>query len=115
MKFQYKYSLEQRMEESKRIISRYSDRIPIICEKSNNVKDLPEIDKIKYLVPKDLNMGQFLFVIRKQLKLNKNKTLYLCINNVIPVTTGLVIEMYERFKDEDGFLYVTYSIENTFG
>lgn len=26
-----------------------------------------------------------------------------------------LLSLYEKFKDEDGFLYITYSGENTFG
>jgi GABA(A) receptor-associated protein len=33
----------------------------------------------------------------------------------IPNSAELMIKIYEEQKDEDGFLYVTYSGENTFG
>lgn len=31
------------------------------------------------------------------------------------VTGALMSALYEEYKDEDGFLYMTYSGENTFG
>ena len=35
MNFKNKYSLKYRVEESSRILLKYPDRVPIICEKSN--------------------------------------------------------------------------------
>lgn len=33
----------------------------------------------------------------------------------LAVTAALMSSVYEDHKDEDGFLYITYSGENTFG
>lgn len=38
-----------------------------------------------------------------------------CVANVEFIAAALMSHVYERYKDEDGFLYVTYSGENTFG
>jgi GABA(A) receptor-associated protein len=47
--------------------------------------------------------------------LNPACALFIFINNrLIPVTT-VVSTVYETNKDEDGFLYVCCSEENTFG
>jgi GABA(A) receptor-associated protein len=35
--------------------------------------DIAEIDKKKYLVPMDLTVGQFVYVIRKRIKLSPEK------------------------------------------
>lgn len=40
----------------------------MICEKAEK-SDIPEIDKRKYLVPADLTVGQFVYVIRKRIML----------------------------------------------
>ena len=69
--------LERRIEESKKIRTKYPDRIPIIVDRLNqNNKDIPEIDKKKYLVPSDLTVGQFQYVIRKRIKLDSQKALF---------------------------------------
>jgi GABA(A) receptor-associated protein len=39
----------------------------------------PEIDKKKYLVPTDLTVGQFVYVIRKRIDLNAEKALYVFV------------------------------------
>lgn len=50
------------------------------------------------------------------MKLPQETALYLFINNRIqPSTTMMMSAVYDEYKDEDGFLYITYSGENTFG
>ena len=51
---------------------------------------LPGIDKKKYLVPGDLTVGQFVYVIRKRIKLEHEKTLFIFINGILPAT-GLAL------------------------
>jgi GABA(A) receptor-associated protein len=115
MEFKKKFNFEDRLSESTRIRQKYSDRIPIICEKAKNKKDIPDIDKNKYLVPNDLTVGQFIYVIRKRIKLPAEAALFLFVNGTIPAASMLIITLYEDAKDADGFLYITYANENTFG
>ena len=103
-----------RQTESNRVITKYPDRIPIICEKSKK-SDLVEIDKHKYLVPCDLTCSQFIYVIRKRLQLPSEKAIFIMINGTIPQSTCNIIELYEKYKDDDGFLYINYTSENVFG
>lgn len=100
--------------ESTKIITKYPERIPVIVEKNQN-SDIANIDKNKYLVPKDLTIGQLVYVIRKRIKMPPEMGLYIFIQNTIPPQYELVSTIYEMYKDNDGFLYVTYSGENTFG
>tara|TARA_B100000927_G_C16239641_1_gene378884 strand:- start:213 stop:560 length:348 start_codon:yes stop_codon:yes gene_type:complete len=115
MRFQTKYSLEQRSKESSRIIEKYPDKIPIICEKYNKDKSLYTIDKNKFLAGGDLTMGQFIYVIRKRIKMKPEEGLYLFIDNTLLPNTELLSNIYKKYKNEDGFLYVLFSLENTFG
>ena len=108
-------SLEKRITESSKIKLKYPNRIPIICEKTKK-STIPNIDKNKFLVPGDLTMGQFLYVIRKRIKLSPEEAIFVYINNsILPATSSLVSTIYDEYRDEDGFLYLTYSGENTFG
>ena len=116
MNFKTMISFEERFNETKRIMIKHPDRLPIICERSINAsKECPYIDKRKYLVPNDLTVGQFVYVIRKRLKIPGEKALFLFINGIIPSTSVLLTHIYDYYKDEDGYLYVTYTYENTFG
>jgi len=112
--FKTEHPLERRASEAERIRAKYPDRIPVICEKADR-SDIPDIDKKKYLVPADLTVGQFIYVIRKRIKLPPERAIFIFVNNVIPPTASLMSTIYEEQKDEDSFLYITYSGENTFG
>nr|GMD82521.1 autophagy-related protein 8F [Ipomoea batatas] len=68
-----------------------------------------------YLVPADLTVGQFVYVIRKRIKLSAEKAIFIFVDNVLPPTGAIMSAIYDEKKDEDGFLYVTYGGENTFG
>lgn len=113
--FKRQFSFKYRLEESSRVLTKYPDRIPIICEKSSNQKDLPTIDKKKYLVPNDLSMGQFIYVIRKRMNLRPEEAIFLFVNNQIISGTSLIGHIYDYEKDPDGFLYIQYAKENVFG
>jgi GABA(A) receptor-associated protein len=69
----------------------------------------------RYLVPSDLTVGQFVYVIRKRISLPPEKAIFVFVKNSLPPTAALMSAIYEKNKDPDGFLYVTYSGENTFG
>lgn len=115
-KFKSENGYSKRLLESQRISCKYPDRIPVVCQKSCSAKNgCPEIDKNKYLIPHDLTMAQFIYVIRKRLKLRPEVALFMFINGKIPSGTELMMTIYENEQDTDGFLYVFYSQENTFG
>ncbi|KAH0456597.1 hypothetical protein IEQ34_014504 [Dendrobium chrysotoxum] len=60
-------------------------------------------------------IGQFVYVIRKRIKLSAEKAIFIFVDNVLPPTGAVMSTIYNEKKDEDGFLYVTSSGENTFG
>ncbi|KAH9053839.1 autophagy-related protein 8 precursor [Lactarius vividus] len=107
-KFKDEHPFEKRKAEAERIRQKYPDRIPVICEKADRT-DIPTIDKKKYLVP------SFVYVIRKRIKLAPEKAIFIFVDETLPPTAALMSAIYEEHKDEDNFLYVSYSGENTFG
>ena len=117
--FKKKYTFLERSEEVSRIIKKYPDKIPIICEQnynsSKNYNNNYNIKKNKFLVPNDFSVGQFIYVIRQQLSLKPEIGLFFFINNYIPSSSEYLYTIYSRNRDADGFLYITYSLENTFG
>ncbi|PWN39765.1 hypothetical protein IE81DRAFT_326210 [Ceraceosorus guamensis] len=102
-KFKDEHPFEKRKAEAERIRQKYPDRIPVICEKADRT-DIPTIDKKKYLVPSDLTVGQFVYVIRKRIKLAPEKAIFIFVDEVLPATAALMSAIYEEHKDEDGFL-----------
>ena len=113
-KFKEKYSFEKRKNESSKVYQIYPDRVPIIVQKHFS-SELPEVNKCKYLVPREMNLGQFIYIIRKRIKLDSHQALFVTVNCVLGSSSTVISELYDNHKDEDGFLYVVYTSENTFG
>lgn len=114
--FKNKYSFEDRKKEFEKIKEKYPDRIPIIVEKNRSSKNnLPDIDKKKYLVPRDLAFSQFIYVVRKRIKLNADEALYIFINNTLIPGNRTMAEVYNEYAEPCGFLFANYSAESTFG
>ena len=110
-----KQPFEQRLNEYESIKKRYPDRIPVIVEKHENSK-LDDIDKSKYLVPYDLTFGQFMYVIRKRLRVKAEQSLFLMVNDDKTPSGGTLVDrVYEEYKSSDGFLKIKYMEENVFG
>ena len=106
---------EKRLHESSSMRQKYPDRVPVIVGKMDTDKNLPFIEKHKYLVPNDIVMTQFIYIIRKQMKLSSEQALFVFINDVIYTSKTLITTIYDKHKSEDGFLYAIYAGENTFG
>lgn len=66
-------------------------------------------------MPADLTMSQFTYVIRKRIKLSSDQSIYIFVNNTMPSASALMSQVYKENADEDGFLYITYSAESSFG
>ena len=95
-------SFTKRHSEAMRIRQKYPERIPIYVTKNPSCKDLPDIKNKKYLVPLDLTVGQFIFVLRKKIELPPECALFLFVNNVLPPTASLISQIYEENRDDDG-------------
>lgn len=73
------------------------------------------VENDRYLVPVDLTVGQFVYVIRKRIKLRPEKAIFIFVSSVLPPSAALMSSIYEEHRDDDGFLYIQYSGEHTFG
>ncbi|XP_075256954.1 gamma-aminobutyric acid receptor-associated protein-like 2 [Convolutriloba macropyga] len=113
-RFKSEYSEEQRKSESAKIRAKYPERIPVIVEKVPR-SEIDDIDKRKYLVPSDITVAQFLWILRKRIHLPPERALFLFVGKMIPSTSSNMGQLYDDYKDTDGFLYMAYSGENVFG
>ena len=114
MRFKAENEFNLRKKESDKIKIKYPNRIPIIIERADKCM-LNDIDKTKYLVPKDLNMNQFIYIIRKRIKLDNSQSIFFIVGNNVCPSNSPLSHIYEEHKDKDGFLYIIYTSENTFG
>uniref|UniRef100_A0A0B6ZS66 Gamma-aminobutyric acid receptor-associated protein-like 2 n=2 Tax=Arion vulgaris TaxID=1028688 RepID=A0A0B6ZS66_9EUPU len=116
MKFKFKeeHTFEHRKLESGKIRTKYPERIPVIVERDPK-SHIISIDKRKFLVPNDISVAQFMWIIRKRIQLPSEKAIFLFVGKVLPQSSASMGQIYEEHGDEDGFLYIAYSGENTFG
>jgi len=70
---------------------------------------------VRFLVPRDMSVGQFIYILSARLHLSPGKALFVFVNNTLPQTAALMDSVYESYKDDDGFVYMCYSSEKTFG
>ena len=107
------FTLEERKKDADKVMNKYPERIPVIVEPLT--KDIIEIDKKKYIVSKDMTFGQLIFIVRKRMNVDSSIALFFTVNsNLITVSSDLGT-IYEENKNEDNFLYIKYTTENTFG
>ena len=116
--FKKKYNFETRLAESQRIRKSYPERIPVVIQRAQcSASDVQDLKKHKYLVPNTITMSQLMAVIRKRVpNLSSDKSLFLFVNETtMPPSTAPLLTVDDEHKDKDGFLYVYYAGESTFG
>jgi GABA(A) receptor-associated protein len=97
------------------ILKQHSDRVPVVVECSEQLQSVHPLKKNKFIVPFELTLAQFMFVIRKHMKLESTYAIYVFINNRLHPTTSIMGDLYATQKDEDGFMYLSVFQESTFG
>ena len=115
-KYKIEHSLEERKNEAYRILNEYQNRLPIICEVAPN-SVLPPLKKTKYLVSYDMTISQFMFLIRRNIELSKETSLFLLTPKGISlVGNSSMLDEYNKHKDkEDNFFYLFCDCEETWG
>ncbi|ONI09953.1 hypothetical protein PRUPE_4G020400 [Prunus persica] len=89
------------------------DWVPVAVEKDAR-SDIAEIDVKKYLVPKDALLGDFIAYVRMWIFLKKRKPIFVFFKNTVPPKGATLGAIDEENKDDDGFLHMTYSGNDTF-
>jgi GABA(A) receptor-associated protein len=126
--FKKKFSFADRKKQTKTIIDKYENKCPIYLTYDKEIIiDKEIINKKqfnKYIVTSDINLGQFLLIVRKKININVNESLALFIeiyrndkltNTILAPTSCSIGEIYSINKDQDGFLYLNLIKENVFG
>lgn len=97
------------------ILKQHSDRIPVVVECSEQLQSMHPLKKNKFIVPFELTLAQFIFVIRKHMKLDPSYAIFVFINNKLHPSTAIMGDLYAGQKNEDGFMYLDVFQESTFG
>lgn len=112
--FKKMYNFDSRHAEALRIKGKYPNSIPIIVEKAKN-SSIKDLNKRKYLVPNNFTVGQFIYIIRKRIKLSPEQAIFVFVNNSLLPTSALMSQVYKENKEKDEFMYISYQGESTFG
>lgn len=68
------------------------------------------------MMPKTFTVGEVLAVLRQRLDLTREEGLVLFANQKYMLKPNSRLdEVYGKYRDEDGFLYLTYAEENIYG
>lgn len=107
---------EKRKSISERLMNDHEGYVPIIVGRAE-IKNTPPIKKFKYVVPRDMTFGKFILEMKKSIDStdpNTNLFVFFSNNRLVPINDQISY-LYDRYKNADGFLYLVYSVENTFG
>uniref|UniRef100_A0AC34Q104 Autophagy-related protein n=1 Tax=Panagrolaimus sp. JU765 TaxID=591449 RepID=A0AC34Q104_9BILA len=114
--YREKLSFCCRKSESSLLLSQFEDKIPVIIQRFKSEKRLPELDNCQFVVPKKTTVGQLQHIIKQRLGNFKNSAIYVLVaNRELPCLTTTVAELYSKFRDDDGFLYISFSSEDCYG
>uniref|UniRef100_A0A8C6XW54 Uncharacterized protein n=1 Tax=Naja naja TaxID=35670 RepID=A0A8C6XW54_NAJNA len=90
---------------------RFPYELLVILERYSKEKMLPALNRVKFLVPQDFTMGQFVAIIWNWMGLKSMQVFYFLVdsNNSLVNMSITVADVYATDKDEDSFLYMTYA------
>ena len=117
VEFEYKKlnDINIRKQKTEERLKQYPDRVPVVLEVGPNT-DLDVSLKKNFLIEKTKKCSSFFIEVRKKLKIDKEKALFLITKGYIIKGDQTISEIYDKYKDkEDGILYIHAYGENIFG
>lgn len=115
--FKHHYPLEKRMQWSQEASMKYSNKLPLIVEKDHKCQALDDLSNPKFLMPRTFMITEVQMIVRRKLNIKKEQGLFMMVNDgkeMIKANESLE-SVYDKYKDEDGFLYILYTQENIYG
>jgi GABA(A) receptor-associated protein len=93
---------------------KFHDRVPTVL--NDNTGDFLKSEKGRFLLDKDITLGQFMAMLRKKNKIEPHEAIYVYCDNLLPKSNTSMIDLWVDYRDvDDNILYLTCSKENTFG
>lgn len=102
------------LELSSRLRNEHKERVPVVFVRKG--KYTPELSQYDFLVKKTNKMSQVIdMTIRKHSKLNSKQAVFLFTKRFMIPLNETLESIDNQYRSLDGFLYIEYTIENTFG
>jgi GABA(A) receptor-associated protein len=113
--FKKAFDFETRKQKSKEINLAYPNYIPIIIE-SDPKLNMQKLSKTKYLFSNDQSIDIIIPYLTKDLELPSEQAIFFTIDGKFSIPSNVMLkDIYEKYKDEDGFLYIVCSPESVWG
>lgn len=110
---------DERCYKSNNLCIKYPDLVPVIINCID--KDI-KLEKVKYLIGRDAEASKLIITLRKQIKLDSSKAVFLFIDNILVNSSSYMGELYDNYKlkhnikpGDDLYFYISLQGENTFG
>ena len=107
-------SFSSRASLSRSILEKHYDKIPVIVESRRNPYSISKV-----IASRSMTFGEFISMIISRVTIDETKSLIYFLNvkgrdNIIPVSKYMG-DLYDTSRSNDGFLYVSWIEESTFG
>lgn len=113
--FHTRIPLTQRIETRLAAIARRPNHLPVVLERGTS--DTPMMDRERFLPHNSVTAGELMAVVRRRMRVQSTQAIFFSTTTGVLVNPQqLLSELYAKYRDEeDGFLYLRYSLESTFG
>ena len=108
-----KAPLESRKKQAQQLIQKNNGRIPMLVQSNKSISF--SLQKSKFLANRSMNVREFLLKVRKRSNVAEDKGIFFYCNNKLLTPQLKLGDIYDQYKDEDGFLYLTLSEMSTMG
>lgn len=106
--FKKEKTFEQRQSEYQQLKKAYPDLVPVMLDPIGIT-----CEKSKYLLSPTLKFGKFISNVKKYLSnVHPKVPLFFTVNGIIVDCEIDLLDLHNKYKDDDGFLYVTIYSES---
>ena len=108
-----KNPLEKRLKHSRNLLQKNKSLVPILLHVSQ--PSSINIKKNKFLLARSMKVRQFIHKIRNRAKVSKDIGIFFYVKKKLLNPQHDFGEVYDKLKNEDGFIYLTVSEMATTG
>jgi GABA(A) receptor-associated protein len=116
---------EARQARAVQLSIKYPNRLPLIIKpvkvngkvkgSSSSASSSADGPVIKFIVSYTCTVAEVLFRLRKSININEYQAIYLCVGDCVLSGSMSIDSIFDRYKSDDGFLYLEYCQESVFG